>query len=124
MTWPWRLATGWAPGNLALPALKHALAFKRLDGDERMARVTFTDNLQQHVDCPPADAPGATVREVLEQVFAGNPRLRGYVLDDQGALRKHMNIYVDDDLLRDRAGLSDPVRPGAKIYVMQALSGG
>lgn len=89
-----------------------------------MARVTFTDNLQQHVDCPPAEANGATVREVLEQVFAGNPRLRGYVLDDQGALRKHMNIYVDDDLLRDRMGLSDPVGPGAKIYVMQALSGG
>ncbi|MCK6471820.1 MAG: MoaD/ThiS family protein [Planctomycetes bacterium] len=89
-----------------------------------MARVTFTDNLQQHVDCPPADAHGATVREVLERVFAGNPRLRGYILDDQGALRKHMNIYVDDDLLRDRSGLSDPVGPDAKIYVMQALSGG
>lgn len=89
-----------------------------------MAHVTFTDNLQQHVDCPPAKASGATVREVLEMVFAGNPRLRGYVLDDQGALRKHMNIYVDDDLLRDRSGLSDPVGPNAKIYVMQALSGG
>jgi sulfur-carrier protein len=89
-----------------------------------MAVVSFTQNLRRHVDCPDASAPGATVREVLDAVFAGSPRLRGYVLDDQGALRRHMSIFVDGRQIDDRIGLSDPVRADAEIYVMQALSGG
>lgn len=89
-----------------------------------MARVAFTQNLRRHVDCPDAEAPGATVRAVLDAVFAANPRLRGYVLDDQGALRKHMSIFVDGKQVDDRAGLTDPVRPESELYVMQALSGG
>ncbi len=89
-----------------------------------MPTVTFTRNIQRHVECPATEAPGTTVREVLEAVFAGNPRARSYVLDDQGGLRKHMAVFVDGTLIRDRATLSDPVRPEAGIYVMQALSGG
>lgn len=89
-----------------------------------MATVSFTSNMQRHVACPPADAPGRTVREVLEVVFASNPRARGYVLDDQGALRKHMVIFVDGETIRDRSGLSDPVAADGDVYVMQALSGG
>lgn len=62
-----------------------------------MARIEFTANLQRHVACPEADVAGSTVREVLEGVFARNPRARGYVLDDQAALRKHMGIFVSSD---------------------------
>jgi molybdopterin synthase sulfur carrier subunit len=89
-----------------------------------MAHVVFTQNLQRHVACPETEAPGATVREVLDAVFAGNAQARGYVLDDQSALRKHMAIFVDGNPLRDRVHLSDPVDANARIYVMQALSGG
>lgn len=89
-----------------------------------MPRVVFTANLQRHVACPPAEVAGATVREALDAVFAGNPRARGYVLDDQGELRQHMTVFVDGEMLRDRAGLSDPVGPASEVYVMQALSGG
>ena len=89
-----------------------------------MARVTFTQNIQRHVPCPPTTAEGASVREVLEAVFAANPRARGYVLDDQGALRKHMVIFIDGQAIRDRATLTDPVSAEADVYVMQALSGG
>jgi hypothetical protein len=89
-----------------------------------MARVVFTANLRRHVDCPETDADGATVREVLEAVFANNERLRGYVLDDQAALRRHMGVVVDGKALRDRRTLSDPVGPTSRIYVLQALSGG
>ena len=74
-----------------------------------MARVTFTRNLQRHVSCPPGEANGATVRECLEKIFAGNPQARGYVLDEHGKLRKHMSIYVNGEAIRDRAGLSDAV---------------
>jgi molybdopterin synthase sulfur carrier subunit len=89
-----------------------------------MAQVFFTSNLQRHIACPPSEATGATVREVLEAVFAANPTARGYILDDQGALRKHMIVFVNGEQIRDRAGLSDSVGPGDQVYVMQALSGG
>jgi molybdopterin converting factor small subunit len=89
-----------------------------------MAQVSFTANLQRHVSCPATDVPGNTVREVLDGVFAGNAQARSYVLDDQGALRKHMAIFVNGEQIRDRVHLADPVPPGATVYVMQALSGG
>jgi molybdopterin synthase sulfur carrier subunit len=89
-----------------------------------MARVTFTDNLQRHVACPPCEVAGATVRAVLDAVFAENARARGYVLDERGAVRKHMSIFVNGSAVRDRAHLTDPVPPDGEVYVMQALSGG
>ena len=89
-----------------------------------MAKVVFTPNIQRHVECPEAEAPGRTVREVLDRVFAENPRARGYVLDDQAALRRHMSIFVDGVLIGDRARLSDPVGEASTISVFQALSGG
>ena len=89
-----------------------------------MARVVFTRNLQRHVNCPPAQADGATVRQVLDTVFATNPAARSYVLDEHGKLRKHMAIYVNGEAILDRAGLSDRVTDRSEIYVMQALSGG
>ena len=89
-----------------------------------MARVVFTQNLRRHVACPSREAAGATVRAVLEEVFAGNPPLRGYVLDDQGRLRHHVVVFVDGRQIRDRIGLADPVTAGSEVAVMQALSGG
>jgi molybdopterin synthase sulfur carrier subunit len=89
-----------------------------------MARVVFTPNIQRHVACPEAEAAGATVREVLDAVFASNPQARSYVLDDQSALRRHMTIFIDGVMIRDRKGLADTVGENATIYVFQALSGG
>ncbi len=89
-----------------------------------MARVEFTKNLQRHVPCPPTDVEGATVREVLDAVFAQNTRLRGYVVDERGALRKHINVFVDGTQIADRLRLSDAVGPRGQVHVMQALSGG
>lgn len=89
-----------------------------------MATVSFTPNLERHVECPARTIEGDSVRAVLEAVFAANPRLRGYVLDDQGALRRHMIVFVDGQQIEDRDRLSDPVRPASEVYVMQALSGG
>lgn len=89
-----------------------------------MPKVVFTPNIQRHVACPEAVAPGSSVREVLDNVFLENPQARGYVLDDQGALRKHMTIFLDGKLIRDRAKLSEAVSSDSTIYVFQALSGG
>ena len=89
-----------------------------------MARVIFTPNIQRHLACPESTVDGRTVREVLDEIFAGNPQARSYVLDDQAALRKHMTIFVDGKAIRDRARLSDAVADASTIYVLQALSGG
>jgi molybdopterin synthase sulfur carrier subunit len=89
-----------------------------------MAKVVFTPNMQRHVWCPEAEAPGRTVREVLENVFSENLQVRSYVLDDQSGLRKHMTIFIDGRRIRDRAKLSDPVAESSTIHVLQALSGG
>ncbi|MGQ0553818.1 MAG: MoaD/ThiS family protein [Planctomycetota bacterium] len=89
-----------------------------------MPRVTFTSNLQRHVAAPDCRVDPGTTAQVLAQVFAQHPRLRSYVLDDQGALRHHMQIFVDGRRVVDRSKLSDPVGPQAEVYVLQALSGG
>jgi molybdopterin synthase sulfur carrier subunit len=89
-----------------------------------MAKVVFTTNIQRHVACPQAQVPGRTVREVLENVFAENSEARSYVLDDQSALRRHMTIFVDGRMIRDRARLADAVSETSTIHVFQALSGG
>lgn len=89
-----------------------------------MPQVVFTENLKRHVDCAAAEVAGATVADALGRVFENNPRLRRYVLDDQGALRKHMLVFVDGLPAKDRTRLSDPVEDRSEIFVMQALSGG
>jgi hypothetical protein len=89
-----------------------------------MAEVSFTAALLRHVPAPPTSATGRTVREVLDAALRDQARLRAYVLDDQGRLRHHVAVFVDGELIADRLGLSDPVRPDGAVYVMQALSGG
>lgn len=89
-----------------------------------MPRVIFTPHLQRHLDCPPRDVAGATLREALEAVFAGQPQLSGYLVDERFRLRKHVTLFVDGRPAADREGLSDPLLPTSEVYVMQALSGG
>ena len=89
-----------------------------------MPRVVFTSNLQRHVDCPETQVAAGTVRTALAQVFAAQPQARGYVLDEQGHLRKHVVIFVDGQRVRDRERLDDTVRESSEVYVMQALTGG
>ncbi len=89
-----------------------------------MATIRFTSHLVRHRAAPAVMAEGGTVAEVLAWGFAGDDLLRSYVLDEQGRVRKHVNIYLDGTLIRDRLRLSDPVGPRSEIYVLQALSGG
>jgi hypothetical protein len=89
-----------------------------------MPTVSFTPNIQRHVTCPTTTVQGDTVRQVLDAVFEGNPRARGYVLDDQGAVRSHMVVFVNGRQIQDRRHLTDRVQPEAEVYVAQALSGG
>ncbi|MEQ8356919.1 MAG: MoaD/ThiS family protein [Kiloniellaceae bacterium] len=89
-----------------------------------MPRVTFTANLQRHLDVASLDAAGSRVSDVLAAVFEQKPLLRSYIVDDQGRLRRHVNVFVNSAMIADRDGLSDKVKPGDEVFVFQALSGG
>jgi len=89
-----------------------------------MPIVSFTAALQRFLPAPTTEAPGATVGEALGAVFADRPRLRGYVLDDQGAVRRHVAVYVNGQPVRDRERLTDRVAASDEIFVFQALTGG
>ena len=89
-----------------------------------MPTVLFTRALERFLEAPSAEVDAGTVGEALAAVFAKRPAVRGYVLDDQGALRRHVAVYVNGRLVSDRTRLSDPVAAHDEIYVFQALSGG
>ncbi len=89
-----------------------------------MAEIHFTSHLRNLVPGAPFRVPGATVGEALQCLLGQEPQVRGYVLDDQGNLRKHVCIFVDGERLKHETALSRQIDPAAKLYVMQALSGG
>jgi sulfur-carrier protein len=89
-----------------------------------MPTVLFTSALQRFLPAPSAQVAGGTVGDALAAVFASRPTLRGYVLDDQGALRRHVAVYLNGQPVKDRTRLSDAVAQQDEIFVFQALSGG
>ncbi len=90
-----------------------------------MPRVVVTRHLHRFfpalADC---DVPGATVREVVDELDRRHPGLASFLLDDAGRLRRHVNVFVGDEPIRDRKGLTDAVPPDGEVHVLQALSGG
>ena len=89
-----------------------------------MPTIEFTSHLAQHLDCDAQSVEADSLSEALHAVFERYPRLRGYLLDDQDCIRKHVSIFVDNHMLRDRQSWDVPLRPDSVVYVMQALSGG
>ncbi len=87
-------------------------------------RLVFTQQLRRFTEVPEIDGDASTLRVALEQAFAVNPSLRGYVLDEQGHLRPHVAVFIDGRRWRERACLDAPLAPGSTVHVLQALSGG
>lgn len=89
-----------------------------------MPKIQFTGHLRRFLAVPDAEVEADSVRAALDQVFTDHPRLRGYVLDEQGAVRRHVAIYVNGQPIADRARQSDRLQPRDDVYVLQALTGG
>ena len=89
-----------------------------------MPTIEFTANLRRHVDCPKATIEADTLANGLASYFSRWPDVRGFILDDQGAVRHHVKILIDGQNVRDRKKLSDTLKPSSRIHVFQALSGG
>lgn len=89
-----------------------------------MATMVFTQNLRRHVNVERVRVCGNTVAKGVADACRQHPPLRGYLLDDTGGLRKHVVMLVDGRAVADRRNLSDELPDTARLFVMQALSGG
>ncbi len=89
-----------------------------------MAQLIFTQQLARFTSVPEVHSSAGLLRAALDDAFAANPTLRGYVLDEQGHLRENVVIFIDGRRMRERKVLDDPLRPDSKVYILQALSGG
>jgi len=90
-----------------------------------MARVVLTSNLRRYTGgITEIDAQGERVCDLLSALDDELPGLRHYVVNDQGALRRHVNIFVDGEAVGDRAQLRDALQPDSTVHILQALSGG
>ena len=89
-----------------------------------MPLVEFAPALTRHVPCPVQRVTAGTLRAALEAAFLAAPALRGYVLDEQGCVRKHVAVFVNIEMIANRAQLDIPLQPDDKVIVLQALTGG
>lgn len=67
---------------------------------------------------------GATVRELLDELRRSHPALHQCLCTEAGAVRRHLNLFVNQDFLHDRNGLDTRLQPGDVVSVYQAVSGG
>ncbi len=90
-----------------------------------MPTVKFTYALKRFFpglkDTP---AKGVKLSNILEEIEVSYPGINSYILDEQGNLRRHVNIFINGTMIPDRTKLSYEVGEKSEIYIIQALSGG
>lgn len=90
-----------------------------------MANVTLTRHLRRFFPTlEDGDVPGRTVRELIDALDQRHPGFASYVIDETGRLRRHVNVFIGEEPIRDRAQLRDAVAPTDRVCILQALSGG
>ena len=90
-----------------------------------MAVIQFTNALKRFY--PTLDELSIeveNVNEVLEKIENHFPGIKGYLMEDNGSLRQHINIFVDGELIEDRENQTDALNNESEVFIMQALSGG
>ncbi len=89
-----------------------------------MVTVEFAPSLRRHVDCAAQTLPAGSLREVLEAALRAAPELAHYVFDDQRAVRKHVAVFINKQMVQDRVRLDAKLADGDRVLVVQALTGG
>lgn len=89
-----------------------------------MPTVSFAPQLQRHVSCPTQSVFAASLGDALKTAFLAAPLMQSYVLDEQGQMRKHVAIFVNNEMIASRRDLSLAVNEEDSIMVIQAFSGG
>ena len=90
-----------------------------------MPKIKFTSNLKRFFpELTEVTSDQSSLPEILESIEVSFPGFKDYILDEHGSLRKHVNIFIGSDLIKDRKQLSDELQSSDEVYIMQALSGG
>jgi sulfur carrier protein ThiS len=92
-----------------------------------MATVDLTSHLYQffpELKGKRLEVQASTVADVVREMDKIAPGIAFYICDERGRLRQHVNVFVKDEMVTDRARLTDPVEPNSRVLIMQALSGG
>lgn len=92
-----------------------------------MARVELTRHLFSFfpaLEGADLTVDAQSVAEVVRALDQLAPGIAFYICDERGRLRRHVNVFVDDQMISDRGRLSDRVEPDSRVLIMQALSGG
>jgi sulfur-carrier protein len=89
-----------------------------------MVHVEFAAALQRHKACPAQEVVAGSLAGVLEQALAAAPGLKHYVLDDQGHIRKHVAVFINQTLHHKRQSLGIELKDGDRVLVVQSLTGG
>ncbi len=90
-----------------------------------MPRVRFTKHLKRYFpSLEEVTLTAGTLADVVAELDRLHPGIASYLVEESGALRKHVNIFIGEDLLHDRITLGDSVGELDEVFIMQALSGG
>ena len=90
-----------------------------------MPKVNFTSALRRfYPDLEPFEIQADRVSDILAYLNEKYPGLTDYLVDEQGRLRQHVNIFIGEKLIKDKIKLQDKLSPEDEVYIMQALSGG
>lgn len=90
-----------------------------------MVSVEFAASLRRHVHCDTQRVAPGSLRTVLDSALAAAPpELRHYVLDDQGHIRKHVAVFINQTMVLNRQKLDQTLASGDTVLVIQALTGG
>ena len=89
-----------------------------------MPTVEFAPALTRHVACPRQQVQADTLGAALQAAFRAAPALAAYVLDEQGAVRKHVAVFLNGEMLPRDTALAHALAAEDRVLVMQALTGG
>ena len=90
-----------------------------------MARIKFTAALTRFFpNLTEMEIQGNTVNEALLNVEKKYPGILNYIVEDNGQLRKHVNIFLGEELIKDRQTMQDKIASKDELLIFQALSGG
>jgi hypothetical protein len=92
-----------------------------------MARVELTAHLQTlfpQLAAAHFDVEAGTVAELVDELERLAPGVAFYICDERGRLRRHVNIFVDGEMVVDRPTLTDRLSSDSQVFIAQALSGG
>jgi sulfur-carrier protein len=107
--------------TFSLDALMLAVTHAKV---HRMITVSFAPSIQRHKPVAEQRVSVGTLAQVLDAACGATSGLRHYILDDQGAIRKHVAVFVNQEMHLPRDELSRPLRSGDQVLVIQCLTGG